>query len=154
MLELYITKGVHDCVISNDAFFDFDVSNGRKKFDKICRDFMKKIDDAEYVDRYTVKSGLTNYNVSICNLSTGCKTLLNILRHPDKIFYMGECGDNVLEHIFNLKTGKICMNLFFIPPSFCNDILCKIEYSGESLIIHNGDELEDKLYDIFYNRNY
>ena len=63
MLELYITKGIHDCVISNDAFFDFDVSNGRKKFDKVCRDFMKKIDDAEYVDRYTVKSGLTNYNV-------------------------------------------------------------------------------------------
>ena len=48
-------------------------------------------------------------NVSILNLSTGCKTLLNILTHPNSIFFGQEMGINAF-NILLLMDGAIYLD--------------------------------------------
>ena len=40
---------------------------------------------------------------TIRNLSSGCKTLLNIVKHPDKVVNVEECGPNVFRIIFTMN---------------------------------------------------
>lgn len=52
----------------------------------------------------------TEYGVgTVRNLSSGCKTYLNIIKNPDKIVCTDECGANVLGKIFQLDNIRICM---------------------------------------------
>ena len=53
----------------------------------------------------------TKYGLgTIRNLSSGCKTLLNIVKHPDKVVCVEECGPNVLKFIFAMDDIKIYMS--------------------------------------------
>lgn len=53
----------------------------------------------------------TKYGLgTIRNLSSGCKTLLNIVKHPDKVVCVEECGPNVLKIIFAMDNIKIYMS--------------------------------------------
>ena len=53
----------------------------------------------------------TKYGLgTIRNLSSGCKTLLNIVKHPDKVVCVEECGPNVLKLIFQMDNIKIYMS--------------------------------------------
>lgn len=53
----------------------------------------------------------TKYGLgTIRNLSSGCKTLLNIVKNPDKVVCVEECGPNVLKIIFMLDNIKIYMS--------------------------------------------
>lgn len=55
---------------------------------------------------------------TIRNLSSGCKTFLNIVKHPDNVVNVEECGPNVLKIIFTMDNIKIYMSrptLFDIP---------------------------------------
>lgn len=54
---------------------------------------------------------VTRYGLgTIRNLSSGCKTLLNIVKHPDKVVCVEECGPNVLKVIFGMNDIKIYMS--------------------------------------------
>ena len=67
-----------------------------------------------YFNLNTSKYGLG----TIRNLSSGCKTLLNIVKHSDKVVNVEECGPNVLKIIFTMDNIKIYMSrptLFDIP---------------------------------------
>lgn len=48
-------------------------------------------------------------------LSTGCKTVLNVLYFPDKIFCMKECGENALEVLYALDQGAVYSDYAMIP---------------------------------------
>ena len=53
----------------------------------------------------------TRYGIgTIRNLSTSCKTLLNIVKHPEKVVSVEECGSDVLKIIFSLDNIKIYMS--------------------------------------------
>mgnify|MGYP000899261297 FL=1 len=53
----------------------------------------------------------TKYGLgTIRNLSSGCKTLLNIVKHPEKVVCVEECGPNVLKVIFTMDHIKIYMS--------------------------------------------
>ncbi len=53
----------------------------------------------------------TQYGLgTIRNLSSGCKTLLNIVKHPEKVVCVEECGPNVLKIIFAMDNIKIYMS--------------------------------------------
>ena len=53
----------------------------------------------------------TKYGLgTIRNLSSGCKTLLNIVKHHDKVVNVEECGPNVLRIIFTMDNIKIYMS--------------------------------------------
>jgi hypothetical protein len=47
---------------------------------------------------------------TIRNLSSGCKTFLNIVKHPDNVVNVEECGPNVLRIIFTMDNIKIFMS--------------------------------------------
>ena len=58
------------------------------------------------------------------------KTLLNIIKHPDKVVCVEECGPNVLKIIFEMDNIKIYMSR----PSF-------VYVSDNTKIRFNGDEI-------------
>ena len=69
---------------------------------------------------------------TIRNLSSGCKTLLNIVKHPDKVVNVEECGPNVLRIIFTMDNIKIFMlrpTLFDIPDD------AKIRFNDSDIVI-------------------
>ena len=53
--------------------------------------------------------------VDIDCLSTGCKTILNVLYFPNKVFCMKECGDNALEVLYGLENGAVYSDYAVIP---------------------------------------
>lgn len=96
----------NEVLINNESFFNNNITSREFTQDEI--DVIKKIDNAELLDRNTgeIKTpyGLTN----IRNLSTGCKTIINFIyinskrNKYDKIkaIEVTECGWNALEELF------------------------------------------------------
>lgn len=97
----------------NDSYF-----NLYTKLDnsKECAKILREIDSAEYsgpnmfIGRDKDKGSLYKEN-----LSTGCKTALNVLKHPDICFDLTECGNNAINVIFDLNKGIVKLNgsIFF-----------------------------------------
>jgi hypothetical protein len=89
----------------NDAFFDEDGIIGDDLF---CKDIIKDIDGAEYVDNYMFKGRFDKFgNLDKIHLSTGAKTALNIYQNPNICFDVCECGNNALCKILKIKEGNI-----------------------------------------------
>jgi hypothetical protein len=61
-------------------------------------------------------------------LSTGTKTLLNILGHPDICFNVCECGNNALCLLPLIQNG----NIYWEMPAVVYDenMVCSIKYRG------------------------
>lgn len=88
----------------NDKFFDGVLLSN----DEISSIVMNKIDHATYNSPTTFigrDKSLGALNKE--HLSTGCKTLLNIITNPDKCFDVVECGQNALALIPFIKEGNI-----------------------------------------------
>ena len=79
-------------------------------------DLIRQVDEAKLTPDKHIE---TKYGLgTIRNLSSGCKTLLNIMKHPDNVVNVEECGPNVLRIIFTMDNIKIYMSrpsLFDIP---------------------------------------
>ena len=88
----------------NDKFFDGVTLSDSEISNKI----MNAVDHAKYSSPNTFvgrDESLGNLNKE--HLSTGCKTLLNIISNPDKCFDVIECGQNALALIPFIKEGNI-----------------------------------------------
>lgn len=88
----------------NDLFFN----GGCLRNDTLSRKIMKEIDQAEYSSENTFigrDKCLGSLNKE--HLSTGCKTLLNIVYNPDKCFDVIECGVNALNLLPLIQNGNI-----------------------------------------------
>lgn len=119
MLKLYIlNKTASEMIYWNDAFFDSGIVHGKIKINQSVKDIMYKIDGLQYTRGLKGISKYGGYEIPLTSLSTGCKTLINICSNRDKIFYIGECGDNVLRRIFALKSGMIGVDNYFVAPKF------------------------------------
>ena len=88
----------------NDLFFD---GQTLLNDSAICSDILRTIDQATYNSPETFigrdKDIGALYKVY---LSTGCKTLLNIVMHPDICFSLLECGLNAKQFTLGLTTGQ------------------------------------------------
>lgn len=89
----------------NDVYFNKHTST---MLDERAGKIIQKIDRSEWLDQYLIKSQFDHSSLSIDKLSTGCKTLLNIMYNQDKVFDIRECGDEVLDMIYSLEKGNIC----------------------------------------------
>ena len=70
-------------------------------------DLIQQVDAAKLTPDKHIE---TKYGLgTIRNLSLGCKTLLNIVKYPDKVVNVEECGPNVLRSIFAMDNIKIYM---------------------------------------------
>ena len=63
---------------------------------------------------------------------SGCKTVLNILYYPDKVFSIKECGDNALDCIYSLLKGNVYSEYPMI--SFEMDSVKVVDENGEKEI--------------------
>lgn len=73
------------------------------------------IDSARLVGKYKMESKFNGITLDVDCLSTGCKTVLNVLYFPDKVFCLKECGDNALEVLYSLEHGTVYSDYALIP---------------------------------------
>lgn len=102
--EEQIPQGVK-LITQNDLYFD-GLTN--LSDDAVSHMIMKTIDHAEYHSPLTFigrdpHQGALNKNL----LSTGTKTLLNILQYPSLCFDVCECGNNALCLLTKIQEGNI-----------------------------------------------
>lgn len=107
MIYIYTKKGENDgWILKNDLFFNLYTSN--QTLSDADKKAIEAIDTAKVTDGYHIE---TKYGLgTIRNLSSGCKTYLNILKNPDKVVSTEECGPNVLEKIFDMDNIHIYMS--------------------------------------------
>lgn len=88
---------------------------------------LKTVDKAEFVDSRTVQTRTKGVKVPKEYLSTGVKTLLNIICCPDMCFDLAECGNNALCCLPYIHEGHV---FWKIPVAICDfdsecDIVCE-----------------------------
>ena len=107
MITVYRKKSVpksKELIELNDVFFNkYTVS----LLDDRAKEIIAKIDRSEMLSQYAIRSRFDGTTLNIDKLSTGCKTALNIMYNPDKIFDIRECGDNALDVIYALPDGNV-----------------------------------------------
>ena len=129
MIDIYTEKKeAKDWILQNDLYFNLNTSN--EEISENEKKLIQQVDEA----RLTLDKHIeAKYGVgTIRNLSSGCKTLLNIVKHPDKVVNVEECGPNVLKIIFTLDNIKIFMSrptLFDIPDD------AKIRFNDSDIVI-------------------
>ena len=115
MIDIYTNKSdSKNWIIRNDLYFNLNTSNEEMSQKEV--DLIRQIDGAKLTPDKHIE---TKYGIgTIRNLSSGCKTLLNLVKHSDKVVNVEECGPNVLKIIFTMDNIKIYMSrptLFDIP---------------------------------------
>ena len=96
--------GDMDYVELNDLFFN---QNTVSKLDDRANAIVEKIDASKLIGKYKMESKFNGVTLDIDCLSTGCKTVLNVMYFPNMVFCMKECGDNALEVLYGLETGAV-----------------------------------------------
>ena len=96
----------------NDVFFN---QNTVSKLDDRAKVIVEKIDNSRLIGRYKIESKFNGVTLDVDCLSTGCKTVLNVMFFPDKVFCIKECGDNALEVLYKLEDGAVYSDYAVIP---------------------------------------
>lgn len=107
MITIYQKKTIPkymQLVTLNDIYFN---KHTVDLLDEQAAEIIRRIDHSEMLSRYTISSRFNGTVLNIDKLSTGCKTVLNILYNPDKVFDICECGDNALDVIYSLPHGNV-----------------------------------------------
>lgn len=107
MITIYKKKKIPKnmkLILLNDIYFNkYTVS----LIDEKAAEIISKIDNSLLLSNYTISSKFDGGMLNIDKLSTGCKTVLNIMYNPEKIFDIRECGDNAIDVIYDLQNGNI-----------------------------------------------
>lgn len=88
----------------NDIYFN---QNTAHKLDDRAQKVIGIIDGAKLISKCKIYSRFNDIVLDVDKLSTGCKTVLNVLYNPDKVFCLKECGNNALEMLYNLEAGNV-----------------------------------------------
>ena len=133
MIDIYTNKiNSKDWILQNDLYFNLNTGNEEMSQKEI--DLIWQIDEAKLTPDKHIE---TKYGLgTIRNLSSGCKTLINIVKHPDKVVNVEECGPNVLRIIFAMENIKIYMSrptLLDIPDN------AKIRFNNSDIVIGGRD---------------
>lgn len=114
MITVYKKKSMgkgKELITLNDVFFN---RYSMEWLDENAAPIIQRTDGAEMIDKYTIRSRFDGSVLNIDKLSTGCKTVLNIMYNRDKIFDIRECGDNALDEIYALPFGNVYCDYPFI----------------------------------------
>lgn len=96
----------------NDLFFN---QNTVTLIDGRAKKIIETIDEAKLISKYKISSRFSDVALDIDCLSAGCKTVLNVLYYPDKVFCLKECGNNALQVLYDLKKGYVYSDYALIP---------------------------------------
>lgn len=121
----------------NDLFFN---QNTVIKLDERAKKIIKQIDEAQMISKFKMKSKFNGVTLDIDCLSTGCKTVLNVLYFPDKVFCLKECGENALEILYGLEQGAVYSDYALIPFDIDSvHVVCGLKES----VIDDYEELKE-----------
>ncbi|GFI11009.1 MAG: DUF4869 domain-containing protein [Lachnospiraceae bacterium] len=96
----------------NDVYFN---QKTAARLDEKANRIVELIDEAKLLGKYKIESKFNGVVLDVDRLSTGCKTVLNVLYFPEKVFCMKECGDNALEVLYSLERGAVYSDYAVIP---------------------------------------
>lgn len=96
----------------NDVYFN---QNTASMLDKKAEMIIETIDGAKLIGKYKIRSKFNDTILDVDKLSAGCKTVLNVLNNPDKVFCLKECGNNALEVLYSLESGNVYSDYALIP---------------------------------------
>ena len=93
MIDIYTDKkDSKDWILQNDLYFNLNTSNEEMSSNEI--NLIQQVDEAKLTPDKHIE---TKYGLgTIRNLSSGCKTLLNIVKHPDKVVNVEVTEDIIL----------------------------------------------------------
>lgn len=109
MLEIYNYKE-NNTIMCNEREFtrnSYSIAVSNTKLGNKCRKIAEIVDGVSFVSNKDLKLNSTGETISWIDLSTGCKTLINILINPDKPVFIGECEKYIITMIYKLNSGKI-----------------------------------------------
>lgn len=121
----------------NDIFFNQKTVG---MLDNRAHDIIAQIDGAKQISKYKIESKFNSVVLDIDCLSTGCKTVLNVLYFPDKVFCMKECGDNALDILYSLNDGQVYSDYAVISFDMTEVTVCS---ENEHKIIKDYEELKE-----------
>ena len=101
-----------DYVELNDVFFN---QNTAARLDGNATRIIDEIDGSKLIGRFRIQSRFDDVALDIDRLSAGCKTVLNVMYYPDKVFCLKDCGNNALELIYGLRCGFVYSDYALIP---------------------------------------
>ncbi len=119
----------------NDYFFNTVTVH---VLDERARAIIKKIDDSEMISKYKIESKYDGTVINITLLSTGCKTVLNTLYFPDKVFCLKECGYNALVEMYKLERGNVFSEYSLVPIEMDE---AEASENGEVFVFHDCEDL-------------
>lgn len=121
----------------NDIFFN---QNTALKLDGYGQKIIEQIDESKLIGKYKILSKFNEVALDVDCLSTGCKTALNVLYFPDKVFCLKECGENALEVIYSMENGAVYSDYAMIP---LNMDTIRVYAGSKSRIIEEYEELKE-----------
>lgn len=121
----------------NDFFFN---KNTVLKLDDCANEIVERIDCAKLIGKYKIISRFNGITLDVDHLSTGCKTVLNVLYFPDKVFCLKECGENALGILFALKKGAVYSDYPMIPFDMEAVQICD---STQKKVVSDYEELKE-----------
>ena len=121
----------------NDIFFN---QNTARKLDERAEQFIERIDASKLLSKYRIRSRFDDIILNTDQLSTGCKTVLNVFYYPDKVFCLKECGNNALEVLYNFEKGSVYSEYAMIP---FNIDKVAVWTSGGIRVIDDYEELKE-----------
>ncbi|MDE7424244.1 MAG: DUF4869 domain-containing protein [Lachnospiraceae bacterium] len=142
MINIYTKKdsNISDKIqYFNDRLFNTEVFGS--EFTDNEKQVIEQIDHAKVMDHMKIE---TDFGIgSILDLSTGCKTAINILRFPNRIISVDECGSNALKVILQFKEANIFMGFpatLHVP-------------EGSELVFDETEKVENDLeYEAFWSK--
>ena len=108
MIYVYTNKqqDSENWILKNDWYFNLYTSN--EKFTEEDKAMIWQIDHAKLTEDKHIE---TRYGLgTIRNLSSGCKTMLNVMKNPNKVVNADECGKNVLDILFSMEKISLFMS--------------------------------------------
>lgn len=107
MIYVYTNKQDSDnWILQNDWYFNLYTSN--EHFTEEEKKIIEQIDKAKLTEDRHIE---TKYGLgTVRNLSSGCKTLLNVMKNPEKVVNADECGKNVLDALFSMNGIHLYMS--------------------------------------------
>ena len=91
------------------------IQNTAVKLDVKAEKIIEIIDEAKLISKYKIRSKFNDIVLDVDKLSVGCKTVLNVVYNPDKVFCLKECGNNALEVLYGLASGNVYSEYALIP---------------------------------------
>lgn len=107
MIHVYTNKqDSENWILQNDWYFNLYTSN--EDFTEKDKEVIWQIDHAKLTENKHIE---TKYGLgTVRNLSSGCKTMLNVMKNPGKVVNADECGKNVLDMLFAMDGIRLYMS--------------------------------------------